>query len=227
MATSGTYAVAYTAGNLAMQAFARAGVRRVEITADHIADAQAEANLMMVDLASEIPNLWTGETFDVAATDGVATYALPERLVDIQTVYVSTTVSGVTTDRSIGSLSTSEYMGLSNKTSEGAPTAYWFDRQITPNLTLWPVPDQSYAIKVRGYSRFQDTLLANGVDAEIPYRFWDAFVWGLAARIAVIYQPDRAQALEARAKIALDKAKAEDGEDAPLRIAPIMMGYYQ
>jgi hypothetical protein len=25
----------------------------------------------------------------------------------------------------------------------------------------------------------------------------------------------------------LDKAKAEDGEDAPIRIAPIMMGYYQ
>lgn len=227
MATSGSYSAQYTAGNLTMQAFARAGVRRVEITADHIADAQAEANLMMADLANEIPHQWTGETFTVNATQGVSTYALEERVVDIQTVYVSTTVSGITTDRAIGSLSSSEYQGLSNKTSEGPPTSYWFDRKITPNLVLWPVPDTSYTIKIYAYSRFQDTLLANGVDAEIPYRFWDAFVWGLAARIAVIYQPDRAQALEARAKIALDRAKAEDGDGAPLRIAPIMSGYFQ
>jgi hypothetical protein len=229
MATSGTYAKVFTAGDLAMQAFVRAGVARTDVTAQHIADAQTEANLMMASLSNDIPHLWTSETYTATSVDGQASYTLPERIIDIQVAYIRTTSGSVTTDRVIGPMSTAEYAGLSNKSTEGAPTAYWLDKQITPVLYLWPVPDAAtYTIALRCLSRFQDTLLANGTEAEIPYRFYDAFCWGLAYRLAAIYKPEKAQALGQIAQAELAKAKAQDTDHVPVRVSlGSMAGYWR
>lgn len=228
MATSGTYSYNRTAADLAMQAFVRAGIARTDITSQHMADAQAEANLMMAAISNDVPHLFTSETYSTATVDGTASYTLPERIIDIQVAYISTTSGSVTTDRTIGTFSAAEYASISNKATEGAPTAYWLDKQITPVLYLWPVPDSAnYTIKLRCLSRFQDTLLANGVDVEIPYRFWDAFTWGLAFRLAAIYKPEKAEALGRIAEQQLEKAKDQDTDHVPVRIIPNMAGYYR
>lgn len=228
MATSGTYTFNRTAGDLALQAFVRAGVPRTEITSQHIADAQIEANLMMASLSNQVPHLWTSETYTTPTVDGQANYTLPERIVDIQVAYIRTTSGSVTTDRVIGPLSTAEYASLSNKVTEGSPTTYWFDKQITPVLYLWPVPDAStYTIALRCLSRFQDTLLANGTDAEIPYRFWDAFCWGLAFRLAAIFKPEKAEALGRIAQSELEKALDQDTDFVPVRVVPAVGSYFR
>jgi len=229
MATSGVYSRSPTAGELAMIAFARAGVRRTDITAEHMSDAQNEAHLMMAAWSSDVPHLWTSELYPVSLIDGTTSYALPERIIDIQTAYISTTASSITTDRVIGALSTAEYAGIPNKATEGAPTSYWLDKQITPTVYLWPTPDatSTYTLNLRCVSRFQDTLLASGTEAEVPYRFQDAFVWGLALRLAAIYQPERVQALQGFASGSLNNAKTQDTDDVPIKLAVNVSGYWR
>jgi len=229
MATSGTYAWLPTAGDLTLQAFVRAGVPRTNLTPQHMQDGLMESNLMLAEWSNKVPNLWTSELHTVALIDGTATYTLPTRIVAIQIAYISTTVSSVTTDRVIMPLSTTEYGAVPTKTNEAPPTAYWFDRQITPQITMWPVPDQTsvYTLKLRCLSQFQDTVLKSGADAEVPYRWLDAYCWGLAARLAVIHNAERAQALEARADKAWAIAAEQDQEDAPIRVLPGLSGYYR
>jgi hypothetical protein len=44
------------------------------------------------------------------------------------------------TDRLIFPISRSEYAAYPDKTTQGTPTVFWFDRLIAPTFTLWPVP---------------------------------------------------------------------------------------
>lgn len=228
MATSSTYNWLPSAGSMALQAFARAGLKRTELTAQHMADAESESNFVMVELSNKIPNLWTSEVYSETLVAGTTSYTLPTRIVDIQIAYISTTYSGVTTDRVIMPMSTTEYASIANKANQAPPSTYWFDRQITPVIYMWPVPDASatYVLKLRCLSQFQDTQLKNGTDVEVPYRALDAFTWALSARLAAIYAPERAEALDARAERAMAIMMKEDVENAPVRIVPGIASYY-
>ena len=53
MSTSGTYAFAPGSGDLTLAAFARCGIRRAEITTEHMADAYNEGNLMLSDWSTQ------------------------------------------------------------------------------------------------------------------------------------------------------------------------------
>lgn len=230
MATSGTYSWAPSAGDLALQAFRRCGVKRVEITAEHLMDAANEANLIQVEWASKQPNLWLMETYSVTLTPSQGIETLPERIIAPVAAYISTTQSGVTTDRIITPLSTEDYHALPNKAQEGIPTSYWFDRQITPEITLWPVPDASmtYTLVLRALARPEDVVLRNGTNVDMPYRWLDAFVACLAYRLAIIYALERAPALKIVADEAWRIAAKEDRErDVPVRVQPMLGGYFR
>jgi hypothetical protein len=162
---------------------------------------------------------------------GTISYTVPARITDIQTAYISITNSGVTTDRVIGPMSVSEYASIATKTTQAPPTSYWFDRQLgsDQSIYMWPVPDQTsvYTLKLRCLSQFQDVTLQSGSNVELPYRWLDAYVWGLSARLAVIYAPERAQAMEAKADKAWSIASATDGDaGVPVRFAASFRGYY-
>ena len=48
------------------------------------------------------------------------------------------------TDYSLERISRDAYLNIPTKTTTGRPTQFFLDRQITPNLKLWPLPDNSY-----------------------------------------------------------------------------------
>src|SRR5690606_3256372 len=126
--------------------------------------------------------------------------------------------------------STEDYHSLPNKAQEGIPTSYQFDRQITPEITLWPVPNDAatYTLKVRALARPEDVVLKNGTNLDMPYRWLDAFTSCLAYRLAVIYAPERAPALKAVSDDAWRVAAQEDRERAvPVRIQPMLGGYFR
>src|SRR5690554_1985140 len=168
MASSGTYNWLPSAGDLTLHAFRRCGVKRADISAEHLMDAAAEANLLQVEWSSKQPNLWLIETYEVELTASQATETLPERIIAPLVAYISTTQSGVTTDRIITPLSTEDYHSLPNKEQEGIPTSYQFDRQIAPEITLWPVPNDAatYTLKVRALARPEDVVLKNGTNLD-------------------------------------------------------------
>lgn len=53
MATSGTYTFSPNLGEIVINAFAKCGIRRTEITNQHMEDARMEANFMMSDWAGD------------------------------------------------------------------------------------------------------------------------------------------------------------------------------
>lgn len=229
MSTTQSYAYNPAASNLTLIAFGRIGIRRTEITAQHMADADNEANLLQVTLANSQPNLWRSELYQIPLVEGTAAYNLPVRMVAIQALYIATTVSGVSTDRVIWPLSTYEYSALPNKTQQAPPTAYWVDKTIIPTITFWQVPDgnATYTANVRLLSQAQDVSLVSGTTLDMPYRYLDVFVAGLAHRLARIYAPDKEALRKQDYQDAWAVAATTDTQDSVgLYISPSFAGYW-
>lgn len=238
MATTGTFSFSPALSRLVLASYARIGVRRTEIVVEHMKDAEFESNLLLCEWSNMQPLLWVSNLDLETLVASTATYAMEPEVVAIQIAYISTTDdAGDTHDRVISPMSTVEYHSLPNKLQEGFPTTYWFDRQSTPQITLWPVPDDAdtYTLKLRVVRQVEDASLANGLNVEIPYRFNTAFVDGLAARLGAVY-PEKAKSalgpgfsaiLDGRAQKSWDIASTQDVERTPIYVLPAMGGYYR
>lgn len=230
MTSSGTYSFEPSFGDLTLNAFARIGLRRTEITQQHLADAALESNLVQVELINSQPNLWTAELESVPLEEGVATYALPARMISPMAVYLSTASgAGGSTDRVLFPLSTYEYASLPDKTVQGPPTSYWYQRSIIPQVHMWPVPDgnSDYTLNLRILSQLQDAVIPNGVTPNLPYRWMDWFSARLAHRLSRIYKPELEAARKADAAEAWANAAKEDIEYTNVYLMPGIGGYYQ
>lgn len=230
MATSGTYNFQPSLGELVLYAFGLAGVRRTAILQEHMADARMAANLMLSRWSNNGPNLWTVDLQTVPLVAGTATYSVPGSTVMILDAYIRNTPSGGDpVDRPITPVSRTDYASFPNKLSEGFPTAYWFDRLISPTVTLWQVPDDTLTYELR-YYRFrqvQDAGFASGQNVEIPYLWLAAFAVGLAEWLAMTYAPDKVAALSARAQVLYEEAMEQNVENVPLYLTPGLSGYYR
>src|SRR3954466_15459808 len=138
--TSGTYLFAPSLGEVVLNAFSRIGVRRTEILQTHLSDARMEANLLLAKISNLQPNLWSVDLQALPLLQGAATYTVPAETVMILDAYIRYG-SSVLVDRSIYPVSRSEYSTYSDKATQAFPTIYWFDRLISPTITLWPTPD--------------------------------------------------------------------------------------
>jgi hypothetical protein len=229
MTSSGTYAYSPAASNLLLTAYARIGIRRTAITAEHVADGITESNLVLVEFTNKQPLLWKSELISQVLTQGTATYTLPSNVVMILLAYIETGSGTSTIDRVLGPLSTVEYASLTNKTQQSQPTCFWLDRQITPTITLWQVPDGGgpYTLYMRCVTQVQDAVLPSGVTMDLPYRFLDAFTAGLAYRLARIHAPALEQQRKMDAMEAWMIASTQDVENVPVMIMPGLGGYYR
>lgn len=228
MTSSGTYIFEPSLGDLVKMAYRRCGVHATQLTAQHMYDARMEANLLMVDWASDGINLWQVEQSSVALVDGTASYAMPSNCVFLLDVYISTGTTTVT-DRLISPISRSDYASIATKASEGYPTSYWFDRKIAPYIYLWPVPNatSTYTLNFYYMRQAQDSELLNGTEQEIPWYYLSSFVAGLAAKLALIYAPDRADRLANEAQKAWTRALDVGSENVPVQVLPQFRGYYR
>jgi hypothetical protein len=224
MTTSGTYNFSPSVGSLVLGAFDRIQLRPTALLAEHMYRAGVECNLLLSEWANRGVNLWKSELQQVSLTQGTATYTLPARTVNILVAYISIETGGVVTDRILNSISTFEYGALPQKQTQGPPTIYWFNRQISPQITLWPVPDNGgpYTMKLQTMVQVQDANLPSGETPDIPYRWYDAFTAGLAHRLARIYTPQLEQIRKADYNEAWAFAASEDTEDVPVYIYPAL-----
>ncbi len=228
--TSGAYDFAPSLGEVVLNAYARIGVRRTEIMQTHLADARMEANFLLAKIANTQPNLWTVDLQALPLVQGVATYTVPAETAMILDAYVR--YGSPSTDRSIYPISRSEYSTYPNKTQQSIPTVYWFDRLISPTITLWAVPDSGgpYTLYYYRVRQVQDADYSDGTNAlnlELPYLWLDAFVAGLAARLARIYAPQ----MEGQRKMDADEAwmlaSKQDVENVNLFLNPGLSGYFR
>lgn len=229
MATTGTTAFNPSTSNIVLNALSRNQIRGSDITTEHLINADMEANLALVQFGSLQPNLWTSELGSVSLSAGTATYTLASTVTDITIIYLEMTQGGVTTDRVLGPISTTEYASFPNKTTEGVPTSFWFNRQITPTLTFWPVPDDTatYVAKYRYLRQTYDASAKSGYTMDLPWRWLDAYGWELTARMAVHYKPDFYEKWQAVADKKWIIAAGEDVENVNMYLTPGLSTYYR
>lgn len=228
MATSGTYSFNPAGGELIQYAFGLCGIRRTALLPEHLTDARMALNLMLGAWGNSTPNLWTVDLVETTLVAGQATYDVDPNTIMILDAYIRTGADETQVDRIIWPVSRTEYASFPNKTLQAPPTVFWFDRQLAPTITLWQVPDDQQTYKLRYYRciSIQDANVANGQNVDVPPRWMDALAWGLAARLAVLYAPDRAMALDAKAKEALTEAREQDTENVSLFLMPMVGSYY-
>lgn len=230
MTTSGTYNFAPGLGELVIYSYQNIGVRPTALLQEHMDSARMATNMMLARWANQGVNLWCVDLVTTPLVTDQATYPVDGTTVMILDAYVTNDDSGANIDRIIMPVSRTEYASYPNKEQQGFPTVYWFDRLISPNITLWPVPNTDNGPQDLKYYRvrqIQDSNLQNGQNVEIPYMWLEAFSDGLAYRLARIWNPQIAVALKAQADESYAIAAAQNIEQVQQYISPMLSGYWR
>tara|TARA_R100001369_G_scaffold45146_1_gene71324 strand:- start:417 stop:1085 length:669 start_codon:yes stop_codon:yes gene_type:complete len=201
------------------EAFERCGL---EIrTGYDLKTAKRSMNLLFADWANRGLNQWTIAQKNFTVTQGDGEYGLNEDVIDI----LSLVVRRDGTDYSLERISRDAYLNIPSKTTTGRPTQFFLDRQITPNLKLWPLPDNSTdGVYYDALTRLDDAdTYINTI--EIPFRFYPALAAGLAYYIAIKKAPDRLQMLKGIYDEEMNRAMEEDRDRASFHVSPSLRGY--
>lgn len=239
MASSGTYAFAPPVSDLILDSFERAGVHPTSLTRDRMISARRSLNMELQSWSVRPgPNLWEIDLQTITLVAGTATYALATETMTVLDVYFSTINgggTGIDIDRLMLPISRSQYEMIPNKAQVGFPTVYWFQRLITPQITIWQPPQTgapSYLIKYTRMKRIQDAA-PNGLQTpDIPYRALDALCDGLALRLAKKFAPAETRA-DIVAGLKQDAAESwglfsrNDTEDGLFEIQPQLNSYWR
>jgi hypothetical protein len=227
MTTSGTYNFAPGLGELVIYSYQNIGVRPTALLQEHMDSARMATNMMLARWANQGVNLWCVDLVTTPLVTGQTTYPVDGTTVMILDAYIEEENN---IDRIIMPVSRTEYSSYPNKQQEGFPTVFWFDRLISPTVTIWPVPNVDNAPKTLKYYRvrqIQDSNLQNGQNVEIPYMWLEAFSDGLAYRLARIWNPQIAVALKGQADESYAIAAAQNVETAQQYISPMLSGYWR
>lgn len=229
MSSSGTYTFNPSLGELTLYAFNLCQIRPTSLVQEHMQSARMATNMMLASWANQGVNLWAVDLVTTPVSQGVSTYPVDANTVMILDAYMVTTQSGTSIDRIIMPVSRTEYASYPNKAQQGFPTVFWFDRLISPTVTLWPVPDGSSTSTLKYYRvrRIQDAEFSSGQTVEIPYLWLEAFADGLAYRLAKVWNPQIAQGLKAVADETYKIAADQNIETAQQYISPQIFGYFR
>tara|TARA_R100000234_G_scaffold116493_1_gene93652 strand:- start:2074 stop:2742 length:669 start_codon:yes stop_codon:yes gene_type:complete len=215
MATSSSRDFDLDVAEIIEEAYERCGI---EVRTGYDArTARRSLNLMFADWANRGLNLWTVTQATQSLTADTATYTLASNFTDLLDAVIRDSSS---VDYSISRISRSEYLNIPNKASTGRPSQYFYDRQVTPTVTLWPTPDVStYSLVYYYVNRIQDAdTLQNTTDA--PFRFLPCMVAGLAYYLSLKKAPERTQLLKVVYEEEFQRAADEDEDRVSLKLQP-------
>jgi hypothetical protein len=229
MTTSGTYSYNPGLGELTLYAYNLIGIRNTSVLQEHMAAARMAANMLLSRWANQGVNLWAVDLITTPLVEGQSTYNVEPNTVVILDAYIETdTGNGQPIDRLILPISRTEYASYPNKEQQGFTTTYWFDRLLSPTVTLWPVPDgTTTSLKYYRVRQIQDANLINGQTVEIPYLWMEAFAFALAQRLAMVWSPDKVGLIKPMADEAYAIASSQNVETAQQYISPIISGYFR
>ena len=231
MTSSGTYGFSLTNGEIVLDAYERCGITTSQLEQKHFFTARRQLNLLLSsEFSNRGVNLWRVELISQLLTQGTASYTLPARVIMVLDAYRSTNQGLSTqTDIFITPISRDDYAAYPQKQTQGPPNQYYFDRQITPPLTLYPVPDGNgpYYLNYYAWTQVQDSNLPSGSTPDIPVRWYDAACAGLALRVSRTFAPTKTKDLKSDYNEAWTLAATEDNQNVPIRVSPSIGRYYR
>jgi len=219
MAVSGSTDFELDVADYVEEAFERCGLEAR--TGYDLKTATRSLNLMLADWANRGLNQWTIQQRTISLVKSDGEYSLDPDVIDILAVVVRR--EG--TDFSISRISRDEFLAIPTKTTEGRPTQFFLDRQITPNLKIWPLPENSTDVIVYdSLTRINDADTAKNT-MEVPFRFYPCLAAGLAYYLSLKRAPERVQMLKAVYEEEFRRAIDEDRDRASFQISPSLRNY--
>lgn len=226
MATSGTYTFNPSLGEVTLYAYQLIGIRPTALLQEHLDAARTATNMMLTRWSNQGVNLWQVTLVTVPLVQGTATYNVDANTVVMLDAYIEYGSPAI--DRIILPVSRTEYASYPNKAQEGFPTTFWFDRLLSPTVTLWPVPDGTQtSLKYYKVMRIQDANMNGTQEIDIPPIWLEAFAYGLALRLAMIWAPEKATGIKPFADEAYEIAAMQNVETAQQYISPQISGYFR
>lgn len=248
MTTSGVSVFNLDLNDLVEEAFERCGAELR--TGYDLRTARRSLNLLTVEWANRGVNLWTIEQGQIPLVTGTSTYSLPVDTIDLVDHVIRTGSGQNQTDININRISVKTYAVIPNKNATGRPVQVWINRQSgaqypaggqpngtdpitgidSPSITVWPAPDasQNYVFVYWRMRRIQDSGSGGTKTQDIPFRFINCMVAGLAYYLSLKLpnvDPQRRMELKADYEQQFALAAEEDREKAPVRFVPRSLFY--
>jgi len=225
MATSGTYLFNPDLAEMVDEAMERARIDPAHITARHILSARRSMRFMLADWATDDYHNFRIQRNSFTLVEDQAEYVAgvdfdsPDiAMLDIIDVVLRR--SGV--DTPVEFMSRQEFLNIPEKDIVGRADRVFIDKQRDKIvMTFWTVPENSTdEIFFNAVIKFEDSDTAAD-NADIPYYMQDAFVYGLAFRMAEKYSPpELEQALYGKAMNAFRRGTNATRERGDVRIIP-------
>jgi len=166
--------------------------------------------------------------FELSNTSAMLSYTV-EGPVIAYPVVSSILAAATTYDLPLSQWNRDTYASLNNKDQLGRPsTSYFYEKKLTPQLTLWPVPNNSTDHLTIYRHRQPQDVGSLSQTLEIPQRWLDGFIWLLAARLCFelpTVDPQVVQNVLAMAdKQSLDMVQSET-DGAQIFLTPAIRAY--
>ena len=171
---------------------------------------------MLAEWANRGLNQWTIKQRTQTVTQADGEYDLGTDVIDV----LSLVVRRDNTDFALTRVSRDTFLSIPVKTTQGRPSQFFLDRQITPNLKVWPVPENSTDVIVYDALTRMDDADAQVNTLDMPFRFYPCLAAGLAYYIALKRAPNRLQLLKAVYEEEFERAMAEDRDRASFNVVP-------
>jgi len=218
MATSGSRDFDLDVADIIEEAYERCGL---EVRTGYDAKtARRSLNIMFSEWANRGVNLWTVKQATLTLTSGTATYNSGNGLASPMNDILEVALRRSGTDYEVDRISRGEYLNVPNKSTTGRPSQFYFNRQISPELVVWPTPENSTDELVYYYiTRIEDADTSQNT-TDVPYRFLPCMIAGLAYYLSMKKAPERVQLLKAVYEEEFQRAADEDEDRVSLKLQP-------
>lgn len=192
MAVSGVITFALSGSELVLEARRKAGIQPSEepMEAHELTEGFTALNMMLKAWQTDGVMYWSMTEGTLALVQGTASYifgtagAFTTRIFDL----IDMRINRGGNDLPMWELSREDYYALPNKTSQGYPTQWFFDRQRdNGTLYVWPAPDVTAGTLKFTYRRVLNDIVGNADSLDLPQEWYEALVYNLADRLLENY----------------------------------------
>ena len=197
-----------------------------------IALERSDDNLIWTTVQTETPTAVAGEWTWFDLDSSVAARYFRVRATTGTLGFSQIYLANTPTEIPLARMNRDDYTNLPNKAFQSnRPLQYWFDRQVNnPIMHMWPVPNAAATVcqLVVWRQRYIMDVGSMTQEVEVPQRWLEAIVAGLAAKMALeLVEADAnlIPILDQKAAIALNIAQMEERDNSPMMIAPNISPY--
>lgn len=192
MATSGSTDFSLTTHDLIIEARKKIGLHESEepLQADQLTMGKKTLNTMLKawQVGGVSFSQYTEGTLTLVQANVDYTFGSGGDFATVPFDMVDVRITRGGTDLPMMELSREEYYAIPQKSQQGYPTQWFYDRQRNGGtLYVWPAPDATAGTLKFTYVRKIEDMDANENDLDLPQEWYEAVVYNLADRFAEEY----------------------------------------